>query len=961
MSNQGVAQDIARFLQPRPALIQAPFVHEHSTNDEPETGVRDHYEFVINLDGTGAHYACARGWAHTRMGKTANPQFFFFSLMVLQCETLTDGSQRPVADRESEPALYQQTVKLAALKILGRATKQQQAALHALVTSDRFVDLRFHYDVEAYKRADASAAAANKDKANDEAGEHEQEEEEEQEVAEVPMAPLVPPSFAWVDAFSIVQKDGAASILNDQAQDERVCNQRVRESYCFNFNGGMKAAAAKRARVEPEPVANAAEPAEEAGYPEGAPSVVPKVTFTVTPLPVQGGKVSKQKDVTCVLVRFLVRDPSINPGKFFDRILGNVRTRLRRLSSGTQQMRGGGGAEEMFPNYGSFYYSLHPSGNNVTMQTYFNAATEINKELLIGTDRNTLFSNMNYVNKDRPMHLHNLMTMDRALEMMRKCNVDSDYTRSVSQWWNRDTGTATFPDKYKVPTYKYHPYQVFWFDPKYVGLSEQFFPHVDLDQDFVTTLMGGGSVDKFLTLANRQDFEADRAEQRVNTTFEAIRVLIRDNFLVDRNLLHENRLIDYDTTNEFVHKAAEAALMNARIQQEFPAHFSKTMDDVQALKRAHGNDWEGEVENPLLAKRIYECRKYSMIRSKAQAACMKTFSGLWVTDGEVDELPVPVPIKKMLKWYRDAHNSRFPHLTREFMLWDPKLGLFGNSMLRQLKMYACIARILQPIVCLLAEGLFSCYHWAPGELCFNMLAHGRYDVGKTFAAITTLMKYTTIPGTVEEYVAATAAADTTLCHNYDLIIASDEVMPWKVSTKEAEKCPERVNKEKVKLTRRQIGLKCFSFEKGPTGESMRWCRTVTTDHYVSLIEVTNNVVESTNALSSRYFRMTIPQSRIPAREMAGPMGAMLKNGTTTYLQINQYLSACAYKAAMCGAILPGPEMQLFDDVSNRVIQYLVEVKAVSSDVGSRGLEIMKPYARQLVYHMAIHCAFDMPG
>lgn len=163
------------------------------------------------------------------------------------------------------------------------------------------------------------------------------------------------------------------------------------------------------------------------------------------------------------------------------------------------------------------------------------------------------------------------------------------------------------------------------------------------------------------------------------------------------------------------------------------------------------------------------------------------------------------------------------------MMWDATIGLFGNSMLRQLKMYACVARIIQPLVCLIAEGLFSCYHWGPSELAFNMLAHGKYDVGKTFAAITTLMRYTTIQGepkiakcfflifvsagTVEEYCVATGASDTTMNHSYDLIIASDEVMPWKVNSAEAAKVPTLVNKEKVKMTRRQIGLKAFSFEK----------------------------------------------------------------------------------------------------------------------------------------------------
>lgn len=981
MNNQGVAQDIARFLQPRSARIIAPYVHEHSTSDAPETGVREVYNLVLNIDGTGCHYTCARGWAQTHMKKDVDPTFFYFNVLVLESETLTEGSQRPIADKESEPALYAQTVKLAALKILGRATKQQQVALSSLVTSDRLVDLRFAHDIEIYKRTDEQKAdkSTKKDADAEEEGEDGEEGGGAIEYEEIPMLPVAPPSYAWVDNIVVNTRDDMSSCIIDIDpaidSDVKTCTQRVCEWYLGVANGNMRLIPKNRPKKRAKKVAAAAaaeedaasaegaaeaEPAPElAPFPEGVPYMVPKISFTVTPLPVQGGDIHVQQDIVCVLVRFLVRDPAINPGRFFDRILSNVRARARRLT--TPGRIGASGFEEMFPGYSTFYYSHHPAGNNVTLQTYFTAATKLSPDLLIGTDKNTLFNSMNYVNKESPMHMRNLLTIEKALDVMRSCKVDSRYTRSAAQWWNRDTKTALFPDKYAAPTYKYHPYQVFWFDAKYVGLSEQFFPHIDTDQDFFTKLMGGGSIDKFLDIANGAAYDAHQAEEKINTTFEAVRVLIRDNFLIDRNLLYENKLIDYETTNEFVHRAAEANLMNARIQQEFPSHFSKTMDEVLVLKRQKPDTWEFELQNPDLEKRIFECRKYSQIRNKAQLACMKSFAGLWVTDGEVDDLPVPLSIKKMLMWYRDNHHSKFPNMTREFMKWDPKIGLFGNSMMRQLKMYACVAKILQPIICLLAEGLFSCYHWSPSELCFNMLAHGRYDVGKTFAAITTLMKYTTIQGTVKEYCVATAAADTTLNHNYDLIIACDEVMPWKVNSKEAEKCPERVNKEKIKLTRRQIGLEAFSFEKTPAGETMRWCRTYTTDHYVSLIEVTNAVVESTNALSSRYHRMTIAQPRIPARELAGVMGATLKSSTTTYLQINQYLSACGYKASMCGALMPSPEMQMFDDVSNRVIQYLVEVKAVSSDVGSRGLEIMKPYARQLVYHMAIHCAFDMPG
>jgi hypothetical protein len=54
-------------------------------------------------------------------------------------------------------------------------------------------------------------------------------------------------------------------------------------------------------------------------------------------------------------------------------------------------------------------------------------------------------------------------------------------------------------------------------------------------------------------------------------------------------------------------------------------------------------------------------------------------------------------------------------------------------------------------------------------------------------------------------------------------------------------------------------------------------------------------------------------------------------------------------------------MGLFWDMSNCIIDYLQSVNALSKDTGARGLEIMLPYAIQMVIHNAIHCAFDIPG
>jgi hypothetical protein len=269
--------------------------------------------------------------------------------------------------------------------------------------------------------------------------------------------------------------------------------------------------------------------------------------------------------------------------------------------------------------------------------------------------------------------------------------------------------------------------------------------------------------------------------------------------------------------------------------------------------------------------------------------------------------------------------------------------------------------ILHPMICTVAEGLFSCYHYSPGKLMMNMMLHGKFDIGKTHAGMTMLFEYTTIPGTCVEYTNATPAADTTLKHNYDLIVAMDETPQYMVSSAEAKRFANLVNKEKVKFTKGQLGSEVFGYETGPDGEKHRWKKTITTDHHMTRMMATNFEVEGTTPLASRMYRTTVTLPKVPARKMQEKAGSAITEQQRMYLQVNQYLTAWICKAEMCGVILPDVELKLFWDVSNRAMDYLIDAGLISKSVGSRGLEIMKPYVRQLVYSMAIQCAMDMPN
>jgi hypothetical protein len=74
-------------------------------------------------------------------------------------------------------------------------------------------------------------------------------------------------------------------------------------------------------------------------------------------------------------------------------------------------------------------------------------------------------------------HVCNLLTVERSLAGMIVAGADPKVVGKVADWWNFDTKTVNFPQN--LPTYKYHPEQVFL-----KGMWEQYFPHIDMSSDF---------------------------------------------------------------------------------------------------------------------------------------------------------------------------------------------------------------------------------------------------------------------------------------------------------------------------------------------------------------------------------------------------------------------------------------------------------------------------------------------
>lgn len=986
-SSAKVQKEVAASVGDQPICVETPFVRKHGLSQEDVTHIKQDLVIFLSLRGDGAHYRDARAWNHIKMTKLPAPAFWYFQLLLLMAERSKEGSLRPRHDRFSNPKGYVDCVDLAARVLGGDTTKPEDAkAMVNKLTSDNYIDLRFLHEVEVRKKTLGGDGRAPKVTRRDQAGARRNRGQPPAEDVPMPVpapidpARVAPPSTGgpvWARQFSV--------FLNGRANQEKQGVDTVDPDWdnVFAPTRHPSAEAGAAAAAAPD-------------VPFTGPEWVPKYDFSVTPVPdIQG-------QVIGLMVRFMIHDPAIDPMAFFDRLVNNAHDRM------SHQLNGGGGgggrggksnlfSREMFPNYTGLFYSQHPVSNNTSYETYLDCAIRLCPDVLEGTTRAELTGKLKLFLSsptNNPLHISRLLTMQRALAQAVKAGADPIALGQLASWTSGN-GVARFP----LPTYRYRPEQLFWKHHPMIGFMEQFFPHVDGGDEVTAAILAGRGLDRWNADGTvKEDYveNDEELELEMRSAYDQLRLIIQDSTLIDRNLVLVNRLVPYDTPNAYVHRAAEAERVLKIVEQQRPTHYEQTQQDILKVRddMRQGDHWrtalmtrENEVElflssqlfgNPdakritmlrrglPLLKRVQECEEFIRVMDLTRQSRLKVFSNLWLVEGEVDDLPVPESLRAMMRWFRDRRNGvkgvRVPHLTRQFMMFDPELGIFGNSMLRQIKMFTCVGLILQPIICMLTEGLFSCFRYSPKKLAFNLLFHGRFDTGKSYAAINILMKLICIDGTVLPYVTQTKAADSTMRHYYDLIIASDEVPQRKVSQVEAEKDPDATNKDKLKMTDRSLGVNVFTYETDPNGNQVRWARTFRTDHFVALVEVTNHVVEATSALASRYFRMTVAQPRQEARKFQNDafMSRMLESDVVGYLNTNQYLSAAIYKAIQVG-VMREPHMGLFMDMSNCIIDYLQSVNAISKDTGARGLEIMIPYAIQMVIHNAIHCAFDLPG
>lgn len=890
----------------------------------------------------------AQSWDDYLQTDGVNPIVFFLQFFMLfeEYSHLIGGSDC-LLDPDTSPEDYHEVCRTAARLLVGSkpppTATQIEKKKKAVVMNDR-VDLRYAYDVAWEKRVlehEDKVKKQKEAKGKKASARNRMRKMRRKRKAAAPVKTPVQLYAEWFEELGIEYMH--YGVHGDEFQSEPV--ERVQE---------------QEEEEEEEEEQRGEDEAEEEGAEEGGVEVEPlgekpkyegprrmdKVSMTITEIP----HARNPDEIMGLMVWFVFHDYNADPGFFYRRMVQNLRNRDTRSKTIGMGVRG---AEEpeMFSAYESYMLSYHPAGKHTTLETYARCIQILNPDYVgahYSGNMGMFLSDLDPTTNSKA-HVFNLLTPEFAIQCLKDAGGDPDVLGTAAQWINRDDGVLKFPQS--VRTWKPMHAHVFWDNPKLSGFVRHYFPHVDMRSDFLRSLTSGMDMQAFL----------DGASPDATQAYSKLEKMLTDDIRHFNADLDEGRDLGYTTSNEFVYKAKQTSEIYHHINQHFPSrHAQQTMLEAQELQRLHSVRWRQYLTHDQM-RRVEELELYNVVLNTAQEALTKQFCSLIQLEKDPSSLPVSEPIRAMIKWYQNVHATKLPHMTREYVTIDPNLDPFGNTQIRQLYIYTHYAKILQPMICLLSEGLFSCYDAFMDELSYHMMIHGRYEIGKTWTGIRTLTKFTTIPGTVSEYSLATKAADTTQKHSYDEIVATDECPEWIVNENEAKKHPEQVNKEKVKMTRGQLVQRTFAFVELPSGRKVRWNEDITTDHKKACVFISNGTAESKRALSSRMHRLIMKQCEISPNDMKGYVGETAMKDAQMWLHINQFTSALSKKLAACGGILPDVEMQLFEDVSSRVIKFLQQQNAVPADVGgTRSLEIIKSYLRQLIYKMAIRYTYDFP-
>jgi hypothetical protein len=352
--------------------------------------------------------------------------------------------------------------------------------------------------------------------------------------------------------------------------------------------------------------------------------------------------------------------------------------------------------------------------------------------------------------------------------------------------------------------------------------------------------------------------------------------------------------------------------------------------------------------------------EYRLAIADANKVCMQKLTSICQLDGVVDSIPISAPLRATLHELQ-RHQT---HLTRDLELKDPAMSFFGNYMAQMMLTYEKTLRIIHTRYSVMCHGLFSCAQRRVGQLLFSILIIGPGALGKGVCSTGFVAKMA-VPGTWEKIDRTTAAADQTDRGIYDLIRVCEEIDDDLVNPTIKSANKEKVNMAKSSMTSGSQCIKTFEHVLIPGFGKVRDSRLIHVHTNMTTVGNSNVTAVSADALASRWHREIIHETDIPANELNYKVRPEASKKATDDFRIMQTLSYWTEKSMGIYAICRCPNMRLWDDVSDRMLEYLEShgvLKVTDMETNTARIkELMTPMARQFTIENAINCCWNIKG
>ena len=565
-----------------------------------------------------------------------------------------------------------------------------------------------------------------------------------------------------------------------------------------------------------------------------------------------------------------------------------------------------------------------------------------------------------------PFHPANVCTIHRALHRLRKCGAklngltEKDFVSKIRG--SDEQGTSfTFHTPSTVDSYTFNPYQVFWYDEKWLGLSQTLLPFRTERDDLPLQLITGQCrVDLKRGLVFRGDEDDDNNNDDGNDNAESDQAAQRADLDVYRDCMDDdngqlNEEIDFN--NVLVDKR--------HAMRSIPTLLQYRHGDVLVHYEAENTLARGKIEALLPDNPLDEPNRYKLyceVQKAYRESALSKWATIWKIDGVVDHLATCSTIKAVLKFGAelvDPTKNASRSVTCHLPMLDPDMTPWGNSVVYKMLVLSKGCTIINCKIPFLAGGLLMTFDRnRPGKPNTNIQLCGGADVGKTFPLIN-FVKKNYITGTWDVEHRSSKRAQNIHTHFPPQILLCDEPPAYITDPKAEAKYYDEVQQMKDLLTSGMHSYTVFT-QIEHDGRNIRTEDKIKTADPRTRGYCTNVAKDKDHPLGTRFLMVNVPRSNKPPEDYQYDAGKGFPPAVRMCFHTEQFCVVEVLTAIRIG-VIPDVDMWLYKVIMRRFITIMRAWNVLDPKKGYRPVQVIEPFVRYETIVRGVVCARHVPG